>query len=288
MQNTQNNLKPVIKWAGGKRQIIPEILRFAPDNFNVYYEPFAGSLALFIALHNAGKLSVSVISDTNPDIYNLYKMVRDYPNDLLEELQNLAFGNNRSDYYAAREAFNSSDCSGVVRASLFLYLNRHSYNGLYRVNQSGRFNVPFGSYSMTSLPGEKEIMLLSAALKNCRIERKDFAEAVEAAKENDFVYFDPPYMPLNKTSSFTDYTASGFSYEDQVRLSLAAKNLDKRGVQVMISNADIDAVRELYQSFHFHTVQARRNINSNGRGRGKISELIICNCAHDTGKQSNF
>jgi len=268
-------LKPIVKWAGGKRQILNELLRYVPKRFGTYYEPFFGGGSLFIALSKAGNIRKSVISDTNPDIYNLYSIVKEKPGRLIEELDNISYGNVRSDYYSARDEFNGMPPFGARRAALFLYLNRLGYNGLYRVNSKGKFNVPFGRYKTHSMPSREEILAFSEALRGCSILDKDFEIAVSDAEAGDLVYFDPPYMPVSNTAYFTDYTPAGFSYQDQRRLSEVTFKLLERGVAVIISNADTPEIRELYKSINVVQINARRSINSVARGRGAVSELII-------------
>ena len=271
-------LKPILKWAGGKRQILPYLLKYLPDDFNTYYEPFAGGLALLIELFNQNRIKKAVISDINKDLINLYRIIKEKPYDLISRLKEIPFKNNREDYYSARKLFNSIEPEeNVTRAALLLYLNRHGYNGLYRVNSKGEFNVPFGRYDNPSLPDEDNIVKFHEMLKSCEILNLDFAEAVKMARRSDFVYFDPPYMPLNETSYFTDYTSGGFSERDQERLALVFKKLSSEGVFVIQSNSDNQFIRQLYAEYNIVEIEARRNINSNASKRGSVKELIILN-----------
>ena len=268
--------KPILKWAGGKRQLLPVLLKNIPDKFNTYYEPFIGGAALLISLYSLNKINNAVISDTNTDLYNLYRTIREEPQELIDELNNLKFRNSRDDYYRARSLFNSTEDS-VTRSAILIYLNRHGYNGLYRVNSNNKFNVPFGKYSNPGMPSPENIMALSKILQSCSLMNSDFEAAVMNAVRGDFVYFDPPYMPLSKTSYFTGYTHSGFDERDQERLSRTFKELSRKGVYVMESNSSTELIRELYKDFSLIEVDARRNINSVGTKRDAVKELIITN-----------
>lgn len=268
--------KPILKWAGGKRQILPVLIKNVPAKFNTYYEPFIGGAALLISLYSLNKINKAVISDTNKDLYNLYKIIRDNPQQLIVELKDLKFKNDKDSYYKARELFNANH-NPLERAALLIYLNRHGYNGLYRVNSKNEFNVPFGKYNNPGMPIPEKITLLSKLFQSCIILNSDFEVAVKHAVRGDFVYFDPPYMPLSKTSSFTGYTNSGFDEEEQHRLARLFKELTNKGVFVMESNSSTEFIKELYNDNELLEVDARRNINSVGTKRNTIKELIITN-----------
>ncbi|WP_297216605.1 DNA adenine methylase [Thermoplasma sp.] len=270
--------KPILKWAGGKRQIISDLVSSVPENFNTYYEPFFGGGALFIELSNRGLLKRSVISDINGDLMDLYRMVRDRPDDLVNALSSLRFRNSKDDYYVAREQYNSMKRESCPeKYALLIYLNRHGYNGLYRVNSRGDFNVPFGSYENPSLPGTNDIYALSDALKKAQILNADYREAVKTASRHDFVYFDPPYMPINGSSNFTSYSPSGFREDDQRDLFHTFLDLSEREVFVMESNSGTPFIEDMYSGFNMFRVKARRNINSVANLRGPIDEIIIRN-----------
>ena len=268
--------KPILKWAGGKRQLLPVLLRNIPDKFNTYFEPFIGGAALLISLYSLNKIHNSVISDTNSDLYSLYKTIKENPRQLVDQLDNMKFKNGSEDYYKARDLFNSINDS-IERSALLIYLNRHGYNGLYRVNSQNKFNVPFGKYNNPGMPSPGSIMALSELFQSCIIMNTDFESTVNNAKKGDFVYFDPPYMPLSKTSYFTGYTHSGFDENDQERLAKSFHELSDKGVYVMESNSSTDFIKELYKGFNLLEVDARRNINSVGTKRNSIKELIITN-----------
>ncbi|AGO61416.1 DNA adenine methylase [Ferroplasma acidarmanus] len=270
------NYKPVLKWAGGKRQLLNDLIKYIPNNFNEYYEPFIGGGSFLIKLYSMDKISNAVISDLNTDLYNLYVTIKSNPYALINELKDIEFKNNSKDYYKARELFNSTG-NLVSRSALLIYLNKHCYNGLYRVNSQNKFNVPYGKYANPGMPIESDILGLSNLFQKCTILNEDFEEAVKTASKGDFVYFDPPYMPVNKTSNFTGYTSNGFYEKDQERLYKVFKRLSSKGVYVMESNSDTDFIKNLYKDFNLIEVTARRSINSIGTKRGIISELIITN-----------
>jgi DNA adenine methylase len=278
IHSNTKQLKPILKWAGGKRQILPYLLQYIPKDFNNYYEPFAGGLALLIELYNQGRIKKAIISDINKDLINLYEIIKERPYELISAIKEIRFKNNKDDYYQARKLFNSLEPhKNVSRAVLLLYLNRHGYNGLYRVNSKGEFNVPFGRYHNPSLPDEEDIIKFHEMLKSCEILNLDFEDAVRSAQRSDFVYFDPPYMPLNETSYFTDYTSGGFSEQDQKRLASVFKKLSNKGVFVMQSNSNNEFIRQLYAEYNIVEIEARRNINSIASKRGSVKELIILN-----------
>lgn len=277
-KNKAIKVRPLLKWAGGKRQIVHHLISKLPEKFSVYYEPFFGAGALFLELYNRGLIKKAVISDLNKELIALYTLVRDRCSGIIEELENIRFINNKDDYYRARDLFNSMESDhNPEKAALMIYLNRHAYNGLYRVNSSGKFNVPFGRYAHPSLPTPDDIISFSKALSHVKIINKDFETAVADATVSDFVYFDPPYAPLSRSSDFSAYSSLGFSLDEQKRLSRVFEELSSRGVMVMESNSATPFIKDLYRDYPLSVVQARRNINSKSNGRGKISELIITN-----------
>lgn len=271
--------KPLIKWAGGKRQLLGDLMSLFPSQVNTYYEPFFGGGALFFGLKNEGMISKAVISDRNAELHNLYSVLKEKPVELLEVLKGLKYGNSSRDFYSARSRFNSMLPADdpVQKAAILIFLNHHCYNGLFRVNSKGEFNVPFGKYSNPGMPGPGHIMEVSAALGATSIRHCDFEEALEEASNGDFAYLDPPYAPLTRTSSFTTYAPSGFDMDDQRRLARTAKKLDSRGVSFMLSNSDTEDITALYEGFNIRRVKASRAINSNPSQRGGISEIIVTN-----------
>lgn len=272
------NLQPFTKWTGGKRQLLRELRSYMPENYNRYFEPFVGGGALFFDLAP----EQAVINDFNEELINAYRQIKDKPVDLID----LLLGhkeNNSKDYYlelrAADRDGRLASMTDVERAARILYMLRVDFNGLYRVNSKNQFNVPYGRYKNPKIVDVDLIHQISGYLNENDIEilQTDFADAVAGAQTGDFVYFDPPYIPLNETSSFTSYTHEGFSYEEQVRLRDTFKELSDRGVYVMLSNSSSPLVEELYQDFNVHFVEAQRTNGAKSSSRGKISEIIVTN-----------
>ena len=272
-------LRPLLKWAGGKRQLLEELTRLIPERIGTYYEPFFGGGALFFHLWSSGAVKDAVLSDANGDLYNLYTVVRDSPARLVDAIGMLGLPNTSEAYYEARRRFNEISVAEepVSKAALLLYLNRHCFNGLYRVNSRGHFNVPFGRYRNPSMPSPDHIGQISSALKDATILNHDFEAAVKDCARGDLIYFDPPYMPVSRTSSFTDYNHTGFGIEEQNRLAKVAGDLDRRGVKFILSNSGTELTRNLYCKFNIRMVQAARAINSNPSRRGKVEEIIVTN-----------
>lgn len=273
-------VKPLVKWAGGKRQIITGLKQLLPSKWGTYFEPFAGGAALLCDLYNSDLLKKGVLSDTNASLIGLYRVVKKEPVKLIDELSDIGYSNDRRSYLDARAEFNEKRKrvrESIRTAALFIYLNRHSYNGLWRVNRSGDHNVPFGNYVNPRLPNARHIREFSDMLSKVKILNSDFAKAVMVAEPGDFVYFDPPYCPVSKTANFTTYTPQGFSDSDQVKLLNVCQELDGKDVNFMLSNSDTERIREMFQEFASKTVTARRNINSKGNLRDGFTELVITN-----------
>lgn len=266
--------KPFLKWAGGKSRLVPKYKPHLPprDEIGCYFEPFIGSAALFFHLQPAR----ARLSDRNPKLIELFQVVRDDVDRLIEALQ--PHKNEKSYYYQVR-AQDPSTLSKVARAARIIYMNRTCYNGLYRENQKGEFNVPFGRYKNPTICDEERLQAASAALQGVELCAGDFAEAVAGAGPGDFVYFDPPYVPLNATSSFTSYSRFGFDESDHRRLAATVHTLTERGCRVMLSNSSAPLVYELYEGHGYRLlpIQARRNINSKADKRGPVTELLILN-----------
>ncbi|MHB1708595.1 MAG: DNA adenine methylase [Thermoplasmataceae archaeon] len=273
-------LRPILKWAGGKRQLIPAILPMIPSTFENYIEPFAGGCALLVELYNLGRIRHAIISDLNGELTNLYKIVRNDPRRLLDEIAALPFGNSSISYYSARERFNdilgTSD-SMIERAALFLYLNRHGYNGLWRVNASGRFNVPFGRYRNPAMPDPEHIMAFSRMLALTDIYNCDFAETCGKASAGDLVYLDPPYFPLSGTSNFTAYSSGGFPFSEQERLRDECVKIGKRDAMIIFNNSWSPEISSLYREFYSVKIPASRMINSNPERRSGHFDLLGSN-----------
>lgn len=262
--------RPFVKWAGGKSQVLPELLSRTPRHYERYFEPFLGGGALFFASSPAE----AHLSDANPLLVNAYAVVRDH----VEELARSLAGHlpTREYYYSMREA-DPSGLSDVERASWFIYLNKTCYNGLWRVNSKGRFNVPFGRYKNPRVLDEDNLRRVSRALRNAELTCADFEEALAGAGKGDFVYFDPPYHPVSRTSSFTGYLTGGFDLLQQERLAGIFAKLSDAGATAMLSNSDTTEIRRLYSGYRIEAVQAKRAINSRPDLRGAVSELVIRN-----------
>ena len=274
------DLKPFTKWVGGKRQLLPELIELLPSSFGGYYEPFIGGGALFFEL--APKHAV--INDNNKELVLAYQVIKTDVELLIDELK-MHRDNNSKEYYLD---LRSADRDGriyqmtdVERAGRILYMLRVNFNGLYRVNSKNQFNVPYGKYKNPKIVDEDNLRNISEYLNDndIAILNGDFETATQNAKQGDLVYFDPPYVPLSPTESFTGYTADGFGYEEQVRLRDLFVDLTKRGVYVIVSNSSAELVYELYKPFAktIFEVGATRMINSNAQKRGKVNELLIAN-----------
>jgi DNA adenine methylase len=258
-----------LKWAGGKRQLLPALLGAAPRRSRTYFEPFLGGAALFFALGPRR----AVLADTNARLIRTYRGVRDDVDGVIALLR--TYRHDPEFFYRMRAADIDRESDARV-AAWFIYLNRVGYNGLYRVNRRNRFNVPFGRYVNPTICDEPRLRACAVALRHADLQVADFCDAVRGATRGDFVYFDPPYVPLTPTASFTSYTAAGFGPDDQVRLRDLARRLKRRGVHVLISNSGTDRVRELYaDGFDVDEVRARRAVNSRASGRGAVAELVI-------------
>jgi len=263
----------LVKWAGGKRQLIPQLKKYFPDKIERYFEPFVGggSVAFYVIEHYKPKKIY--LSDSNEELINVYNVVKSDINNLIKRLEYYKKSHSKSFYYLIRSK-NPKTLSPLERATRFIYLNRTCYNGLYRVNSKNEFNVPIGSYKNPKIYNEEELRRISGLLKTAIIEVKDFYQIKNEVKKGDFVYLDPPYYPLKK-ESFTAYTKDNFLEKDQIRLAKLFRILDKKGAKLMESNSDTAFIRNLYKKYNIHVVKANRMINSNSKGRGKINEVVI-------------
>jgi DNA adenine methylase len=267
-----------LKWAGGKLQLIEQFENLFPRKFRNYYEPFIGSGAVFFYVKSKLKPNKVLLSDTNEELINCFLIVRDKPSELVELLLNHRKKHSKEHYYAVR-SIESNRLDSVNRAARLIYLNKTCFNGLYRVNSKGQFNVPFGDYKSPSIFDKNILFQASQLLQGVDLKVMTFEKVLDFAGKDDFVYFDPPYIPLSKTSSFTRYSKSDFSMKEQKRLSEVFETLDSRGCFLMVSNSDHALTRELYRQHKKNTVvvRAKRMINSVGSKRGAINELIITN-----------
>ena len=268
-------VSPILKWVGGKRQLMKEILSVFPRDYRArtYHEPFVGSGAVFFKV----KPRKGSINDINPRLINFYKVVRENPTELIEEARNYLY--EKKTYYKLRGRFNQGNLPEVEEAALFLYLNKTCYNGLYRVNSRGEFNVPFGRYKNPKIVDPNRIHEASRALANIEILNQDFTYVTDLAERGDVCYLDPPYDPVSETADFTSYSRNGFDAQEQIRLRDTCLELDGKEVIFILSNSYTNTIKDLYadEGFNLMTVQARRMVNSKSERRGDIKEVIITN-----------
>jgi len=263
--------KSCLKWAGGKSKLLPTILPLLKGNRLI--EPFMGSGVVFL---NSEQTDV-LVNDFNSDLINVFQQIQKHPTRLINELKPLFLvGNTEEDYIKYRAEFNSLTNQTLRKAALFIYLNRHCFNGLCRYNASNNFNVPYGRYDKPYLP-EQEIKIITDKLKNINIQYSvgDFTNVMLSAIPGDVIYCDPPYVPLSDTASFTAYAATGFTIDQQNQLASLAETLQKKGIKVIISNHDTDFTREIYKNASdIKTIDVHRSISANGSNRKKVQELI--------------
>ncbi len=272
-ENTEG-LRPFLKWVGGKRGLLPMLSLHAPPTFRRYHEPFVGGGALFFHLAQRKTLPAgAILSDNNERLIRTYRGVRDSVEDVIQKLKTYP---HEKEFYLQMRNLPIDQGSDADVAAWLIYVNRTGFNGLYRVNQKNQFNVPFGDYEKPKICDPENLRSCSRALEKTEIRCEPFDLVAERASRGDFVYFDPPYVPLSPTSSFTSYTANGFCLTHQQKLADVARSLKARGVHVMVSNSSASLVRELYaEGFDTVEVQAARSVNSRGNGRGKVTELLM-------------
>ncbi len=274
---------PFLKWAGGKSQLLEQYAPLLPAGpVATYFEPFVGSGALFFALRGRDFARRYVLSDVNPELVNVYRAVRDELPALialLEAHRAAHAADSHAHYYAVRDRDRDpgwpESVTPLERAARMIYLNKTCFNGLWRVNSRGHFNVPLGRYTNPPILDEGKLRAASAALQGVDIAVRDFRDVAAAARPGDFVYFDPPYVPLNATSNFTSYAQRAFGEPEQRALAEVFRALARNGVQAMLSNADAPLVHALYHDFRVVTVSARRAINARASARGAITEVVI-------------
>lgn len=274
LEKLKEETYPIVKWVGGKRQLMFELLKNMPENYNRYFEPFIGGGALFFELQPDN----AYISDMNEELFNLYQVVRDNVDKLITDLKKHDIS---KEYFMEIRNIDRTEeyknWSNVKKASRFIYLNRTCFNGMYRVNSKGEFNVPFGHYKNPRILDENNLINCSNLLQKTEIKHADFSEILTKVQKGDFVYFDPPYVPLSETSSFTSYTKDGFDIDMQFKLRDVCDELDSMGVKFLLSNSDTKLVNELYENYNIKKVFASRQINANADGRGKITEVLVRN-----------
>lgn len=270
----KTSASPIIKWVGGKRQLLPELRKRLPKHYNRYFEPFIGGGALFFDLSPTD----AYISDINPELVNLYKVVRDKVDALIYDL---SVHKNSQEYFSKIRALdrqeNYASLPDIKRASRFIYLNKTCFNGLYRVNSRGFFNVPFGRYSNPNFADKENLYAVSDVLQSTQIEYANYDNILKFVSKGDFVYFDPPYIPLSNTASFTSYSKEDFGMDEQIALKELCDKLHSMGVKFMLSNSDTPISNDLYSAYNVEKIYASRFINSKSNGRGKISEIVVRN-----------
>jgi DNA adenine methylase len=270
--------RPFVKWVGGKAQLLGDLLPMFPRKIRTYYEPFVGGGACFFTLAAEGRFEHAVINDWNRELTDAYRVIRDFPDELMKMLKwfEEAYSAGPKDMFESWREKDPFDLDPISRAGRMIFLNKAGYNGLYRVNKAGKFNAPWG-HEPTVSTFEADNIRDAAHLLNWKttILTGDFEEAVAYAREGDFVYFDPPYVPVSDTSDFESYTEAGFGMEGQRRLHAVFQRLYDKGVYAIQSNSDAPELRELYDGFEIHEVDAKRNINSKGEGRGPVKEILI-------------
>lgn len=273
--------RPFLKWVGGKSRLISELSKHYPESFGAFFEPFVGGGAMFFSLQP----DKAHINDMNAVLTSAYVHIRDNLEKMIEELMSLQdfywglpdIEAKKEFYLEKRALFNSLGSDELEKSVLLIFLNKTCFNGMYRENSKGGFNVPFGKHEKPTIADVKNLQSVSKALKHTLVTTGSYKDAVKDAKEGDFVYFDPPYHPLSTSSSFTAYQAGGFTAKDQEELRDTFRQLSDKGCYVMLSNSDAPLIRDLYKDFKIHEILAARSVNSVGTGRGKIVELFITN-----------
>ena len=273
--------RPFLKWAGGKAKLAPLVAERAPERIRRYHEPFLGGGAIFFALREAGRIDAAALADGNTELIETWRAVRDDVDGVIATLEPLAARYLRTDWM--KRAFVYSDIRDqrprlpARKAARLLFLNKTCFNGLYRVNRKGRFNVPHGRYEQPAILDAERLRDASRALAGAELRAEDFERACARAEPGDFVYLDPPYQPLSATSAFTQYTGADFGFADQQRLRAAFDALTERGVPALLSNSAHPDIEELYRGYAIERVPMGRSINSNGAGRKPIDELLVSN-----------
>ncbi|TFG24858.1 MAG: DNA adenine methylase [Promethearchaeota archaeon] len=280
-KNTQNQVPyPFLKWAGGKRQLISQMKKFFPKKFNNYIEPFVGGGAVFFELYKKDLIkNGAILIDNNKELINCYRVIKDKVEELIESL--CKHKNEKEYYYKIRELDRNpkiyNKISDVEKASRNVFLNKCCYNGLYRVNSKGQFNVPFGRYKNPNYCDVENLRAVSVSLKNVKIIHDSFETCLNYAEQGDFIYFDPPYHPLSATSSFTSYTKEDFGVNYQKKLYNVYRELDNCGCKLMLSNSYSNFILDLYKDYKKVELKAKRSINSDATKRGEIKEILILN-----------
>lgn len=272
----RSEIPTFVKWAGGKKQLIPQFKNYFPKKIERYFEPFVGGGAVAFHILKTFKPQKVLLSDTNVELINVYTIIKNNVEELITLLKEYEKKHNKETYYTVRN-HDVSQFSDIARAARFIYLNKTCFNGLYRVNSKGNFNVPIGSYKNPLINDEHGLGKISVLLKNVTIKIMSFEKVLHYTNSGDFIYFDPPYYPLKKGKNFTTYTKENFLDEEQKKLAQVFKKLDKKGCKVMLSNSDTEFIKRLYSDFNIYTVKATRMINCDATKRGKINEIVVTN-----------
>lgn len=269
--------RPFLKWVGGKAGLLAQFDEFFPARVARYYEPFVGGGAVFFHLRHRFPQMSAFLRDNNPELIATYQAVRDHPSELMQRLDDhLAryLPNREPYYYLVRSQHHLTD--NVDRAARVVFLNKTCFNGLWRVNARGEFNVPIGSHKNPALYDRENIEAASLALRDTNIAVQDFRETLNESRRGDFIYVDPPYHPISLTANFTSYTKGVFGAKEQQELAAHFTEAAQRGVRLMLSNSDAPFIHELYHNFRIRMVQARRAINCDGSKRGEVNEVVVC------------
>lgn len=276
--------KPFLKWVGGKTKLVPELVEMFPKKFDNYFEPFVGGGALFYEVIQKYNVGFSSINDINKKLIIAYKQIKQNPKELIsflktidDEYKKLSLEEQEKYFYSIRKKYNEEIIDDKTTASYLIFLNKTCFNGMYRENSKGQYNIPFGDQKNPNICDKENILAVSKCLENTEITNYSFEESVEKCKKNDLVYFDPPYHPVNATSSFTGYSKSSFGEIEQKKLKEVFADLADRGCFVMLSNSHTPFIEELYKDFHINYRYAARSINSKGDKRGKIKEVVVTN-----------
>ncbi len=270
-------VSPVVKWVGGKRQLLQDILKHIPDRYSTYYEPFVGGGAVLFHLQP----EKIVINDINEELMSVYNVICNNVEELIEDLKK---HKNESDYFYKireldRDREKYAQLNNIGRASRIIYLNKTCYNGLFRVNRQGEFNTPFGRYKNPNIVNEATLRAVNNYFNRAKVTLKcgDFEEAVKGIRKGSFVYFDPPYDPVSDSANFTGYDKGGFDKDEQIRLKKLCDKLNNRGVKFLLSNSSTEFILDLYKDYNITIVKAKRSINSKGDGRGDVNEVLVKN-----------
>jgi len=278
MPTTDPLVTPIVKWVGGKRQLLDTIVPLIPE-YSTYYEPFVGGGAVFFHMQP----KKAVINDSNEELINIYRVIKEHPEELIALLQQHKEKNCQEYFYEVRSLDRSwetfVDLSPVERAARIIYLNKTCYNGLFRVNRAGEFNAPWGRYKNPNITNEETIRAMSRYLNKAKVMIlcEDYRETFKGIRKDSFVYLDPPYMPLSSSSSFTGYTAAGFGPQQQIELKKQCDLLNKRGIRFLLSNSCCEFIEDLYKDYIVERVSAKRTINAKADRRGAIDELLVRN-----------